>query len=458
MTQSVRYLAVLLGLFPGVWARQALAEDRLSPPVPAAQVAQLDSPPTPQGVAPVPQPTRRRQGPASPVRDTHLAQIGLAFRQQGITGGQVVLDRSGRVELKGVYEDEPQVDRAFSIAQTFVGPRWVSPVTPDHIKVKQWEECLGRLMSGKPCGGPPHPPAQVQTGTVAARAAGPGPLRNKYALVTGTGRFAHGITPLRYANKDSYDFYAYLVDPAGGAFPPDNVILLRDENATRANIVRALDTLRSRVTRDDMVVLYFSSHGSPPDKRGGVHLVTHDTEVKPRERIWHTSVTDEILGRFVQEVPAQRLIVLMDTCYSNGAYAGIPGFLPPGGKSLTADDAEGYGRSSRYMAKSLLGAKELVLEDDTPPLQVQRDGWGRLLISASDGGEKSWESSELKNSVFTRYFIDGLRAHGGDVRKAFAYAKPLVRQRVKREKGQDIEQNPQLTASRREWDMSMAAR
>jgi hypothetical protein len=109
------------------------------------------------------------------------------------------------------------------------------------------------------------------------------------------------------------------------------------------------------------------------------------------------------------------------------------------------------------MAQRLLGAKDLVLEEAPAAAPPQSAGWGKVLISASNAGERSWESDQLRNSVFTRYFVEGLRRHQGSLGEAFEYAKPLVYQQVKREKGADIEQNPQLTPSRRDWNMSLAA-
>jgi caspase domain-containing protein len=392
--------------------------------------------------------------PRSPVTQVYVSRINEAFAREGIRGGSVVVDRSGRIELKGVYEDEGQVDRAFSIAQTLVGVRWVSAVTPEHIKVKQWEECLSRIFSGDRCG--PTVPVATPPDQPFADAA-VAPLATKYALVVGAGRFMNGIQPLLYANKDAYDVYGYLIALDGGRFRRQNVVLLRDEHATRANVVRALDEIKRRATERDLVLVFFSSHGTPPDKYGGVHVVTYDSEVKPRERIWHTSLTDEILRDFVQSVRARRLIVVMDACYSNGAYAGVVGFLPAGGKSLATDAEEGYGRSSRYMAQRLFGAKDLVLDDAPASPGARGDGWGTVLISASNAGERSWESHHLRNSVFTRYFLEGLQRHHGFVREAFDYARPLVNQQVKREKGPDIEQNPQLMSSRRDSNMSIGA-
>jgi len=57
------------------------------------------------------------------------------------------------------------------------------------------------------------------------------------------------------------------------------------------------------------------------------------------------------------------------------------------------------------MAQRLLGAKDLLVEPEPSPSVSQRqaNGWGKVLISASNAGERSWESEQLRNSVFTRF-------------------------------------------------------
>ena len=84
------------------------------------------------------------------------------------------------------------------------------------------------------------------------------------------------------------------------------------------------------------------------------------------------------------------------------------------------------------------------------------NGWGKVLISASDSRERSWESDRLHNSIFTYYFIQGLQTYHGTIKESFDYSKPLVERTVKEEKGIDIDQHPQLTPSRKEWNMSIA--
>jgi hypothetical protein len=394
--------------------------------------------------------------PRSPVQTEHLQKIQALFQAGGLKQASVALDSRGRVELKGAYEDEPEVARAFSLAQTVVGVQWVSPITPEQIKVRAWISSVESFFGAR------QPPPDTTVAAPETRAADPpGPVRAKYALLAGVGQFQDGhIRHLQYPAKDAADIYQYLVDPSGGNFPPENVVLLRDAQVTRSAVVEALDGIKAKAGPDDLVLVYLSSHGTPPDMYGGVHVVTYDAVVKPREKVWQTSVSEDILRSFIQGVRTKRLIIVLDACYSNGAYAKVPGFLPPGGKSLEADADEGAGRSQRYMAQRLLGMKDLTYEPPAAPASPKtvRQSWGKVLISASDAGERSWESDTLHNSIFTHYFLEGLVRTRGSVKAAFEYARPLVREQVKREKGTDIEQTPQVTPNRSEWDISFTTR
>lgn len=391
------------------------------------------------------------------ISDADIQQINNLFKQNGITNGYVTADGDGRVVLIGVYNDENEVDRAFSLAQSVVGVNLVSPVTPESIKVKEWEKCLELILSRQVkgrCGPNTIPVKSIDTNA-------PGPIENKYALVVGVGTFENGINSLEYASTDALNFYNYLVSPAGGKFNKQDVILLRDQQATKSAIVNSLNTIQAKATENDLVVVYLSSHGTPPDKFGGVYVVTYDSQVNPRYMIWDTSISADILRDFIQGVKAKRLVMIMDACYSNGAYSQVAGFLPSGSKSLGIEEDEGYGRSNEYMSRKLLGAKDIILEDSAP-VSTQANsnntqGWGKVLISASGAGEKSWESENLRSSIFTYYFLEGLKMNDGTIKEAFDYSKPQVYQRVKLEKGPDINQTPQLTPNRSGWDMSLAA-
>lgn len=401
----------------------------------------------------------------TPVTESHISTINNLFKQNNIVKAYVVYDRYGRLELKGEYQDEKEVDVAFSLAQSVVGIRWVSPVTPENIKVKEWEKQFSDLFKRSLVVKPPVRPDATEK---------PGPIRNRYALVVGIGKFKYPINPLQYAATDAQNFYNYLIDPRKGGFQRQNVTLLINEYATRDRIQDALSRIRGVAERDDLVVVYFSSHGAPPDKGSATNIVTYDTNPTPPPNIWWTSLNEKMLKEFIDGLKALRLVMLIDACYSNGAYKDIPGFLPAGGKSLgVAGKNEGYGVSSEY-GKRLLGAKDLVLVDQPQhskqggqksPEFMSDDGWGRVLISASTANELSWESEQLKQSIFTYYFIDGLNKNNGSIKSAFSYAKPLVNQRVQQEKAHYDDktrefvtptQTPQVIVTNQEWDMKLA--
>lgn len=400
----------------------------------------------------------------TPVQQSHLIMIESLFKKNGLTQASASLDRHGRVELKGSYLDRRQVDLAFSLAQTVVGVKWVSPVTPENIKVKEWESKLAALFPKKKATDQvtASPRAQdtasrmIESVPRVPDTKPPGQVANKYAVVIGISRFQEkSITPLQYAQKDAQDFYDYLVAPSGCNFKKENTLLLINENATKAKIADALDNVKRKAEKDDLVIVYISSHGTPPAPFGGVYIVTYDSIVKPRQSVWETSVSAEMLNNFLKELKAQRLVVIMDTCYSNGAYRRVEGFLPSGGKSLGGDDDEGYGMSRSFMAEKILGAKDIVLEDEPAVGKAapqSGSGWGRVLCSSSNDGEKSWESDTLRNSYFTYYFIEGLKKYGG-VKDAFGYAKPKVTDGVLKEK--QAAQHPQAAADRKDWNVAL---
>jgi hypothetical protein len=401
----------------------------------------------------------------TPVTDAHITSINNLFRQNNIMQGFVEFDRYGRLQLKGEYQDEREVDRAFALAQSVVGIKWVSPVTPENIKVKEWERQFGDLFKRSLVVKPP-----VRTDVPDAK---PGPIKNRYALVVGIGKFKYPINPLQYAATDAQNFYNYLTDPRKGGFLRSNVTLLLNEHATRDRIQEALNRIRNVAERDDLVVVYFSSHGAPPDKGAATNIVTYDTNPSPPPNIWWTSLNEKALKEFIDGLRALRLVMILDTCYSNGAYKDLPGFLPAGGKSLgVTSKTEGYGISPEY-AKRLIGAKDLVIVDETTktntdnksPEFMSDDGWGKVLISASSENEQSFESEKLKQSIFTYYFIDGLNKNKGSVKSAFSYSKPLVTQHVQKEKVYYDEnlrefvvptQTPQVIVTNQLWDMRLA--
>lgn len=386
----------------------------------------------------------------SPVTKSHLIMVESLFRDNGLGGATVRPDRFGRVQLGGNYKDSREVSLAFSLAQSVVGVKWTSPVTPENVKVREWAEKLSTLFpttKKQPAQleGPPHRDG----------------VRAKYALVVGVSRFKNdkdGKNALKYAAKDAQEVYEYLVDRDYGRFRKENVSLLINENATISNIQQALDRMQDKADADDEVFIYFSSHGAPIYD-GSLNIVTYETVFKKSGApgaftMANSSFPSKSLKTFLGETKAGSIIIILDVCFSGAAFKEIDGFYYAGSKSINFDE-DNQGLSKAVLAKNLLGSKDIVFEDDVAKTtETANREATKVLMSASDAGEKSWESYSLKASTFTHYFLQELRKQS-DVKTAFEAAKPKVTKQVKEEWNND--QNPQVIASKKDWNVLIAA-
>ena len=154
-----------------------------------------------------------------------------------------------------------------------------------------------------------------------------GPVEQKWALVVGASKFnpETGATPLHYADADATAFADLLRDPKVGRFPPSQVFLLTNGQATTPQIKARLNTIARRAGSRDVVVVYFSTHGSSrsDDLRGVSYLYTYDTDVTSRDSIFGSALPMvDISGILVNRCLAQRTVSIFDTCHSGAANPG----------------------------------------------------------------------------------------------------------------------------------------
>lgn len=381
-----------------------------------------------------------------------LATIRERIRAAGLGRAEVVQGSDGRVTLQGSYRDRAQVLTAFSIAQQVVGVKWVAPTTPENIRyvfdnaLDKFCAALGTCKPGAPGAAPPAtgspnaptlvpappPPRPAVPGTAAG-------TPRKYALVVGIGEFESLSREqwLQYTARDAQLVHDYLVDPRGGGFARANVTLLTNQQASRAAIEAAMDRIADSAVAGDLVLLYISSHGTPPNDRGTMQVITYDTRLRPREQAFLTSLSDDRIAAFAQRLGPARLVAILDTCYSGAAFEKVPGFLATGAKDLRLDEERDtvLGYSGKSLHTLATGAKDLRFEDENSPLPPPASQGPRVLMSASDAGQKSWESERLRQSFFTYHLVSALRATP-DLERAYLQAKPRVAAEVLRDKGQ----------------------
>lgn len=221
----------------------------------------------------------------------------------------------------------------------------------------------------------------------------PRPVADKWALVVGVSNFQDPSINLKFAAKDATDFKNFLVTKE--QFQPDHVKLLTDKNATRENIISQLGSkwLGRLANKDDLVVIYLSTHGSGSQKEaGGVNfLVAHDTN---KNSLLSTGIPMQWLTSIIKEqVHSNRVVIIMDVCHSAAAAPGEKG-LYRGDENVTA---------------SGVSAENIPL------------GEGQSILCSSLADQVSWESKTYPNSVFTKKLMEALQTKGPQTSLTYAY-------------------------------------
>lgn len=80
-----------------------------------------------------------------------------------------------------------------------------------------------------------------------------------YAVLVGINTYDGTVNNLRSAVRDAESVYNFFRETTSD----ENIVLLTDRQATRSNIIARINEVFSCVTKDDVVVFYFSGHGMP---------------------------------------------------------------------------------------------------------------------------------------------------------------------------------------------------
>lgn len=213
---------------------------------------------------------------------------------------------------------------------------------------------------------------------------------DRWAVVVGISRYQHAEQNLRFAAEDARSVSKALQEHCG--FQPDHIKLLLDEEATATNLRSALGTWLPRVAgRGDLVVIYYSGHGSPDldtnVTEDGIrkYLVTYDADP---EDLFGTAVPMDDLSSALLRLRSERTVLLLDSCFSGGALGAAGAPLP----------------RTFHKANQDFGGKITGGFLDTLALS----GRGRAVLSACSPAEKSFEYGDLQHGIFTHFLVEGL--------------------------------------------------
>lgn len=210
-------------------------------------------------------------------------------------------------------------------------------------------------------------------------------FENGRALLIGIGEGYPGRLKLpTVVAADAQAVGRLLVDPTFCGFPVDNVQILLDAQATKSNILEGLHRLIRETKPEDTVFFFYSGHGGRRiiDANTTAFLCPVDYDTSDPQA---TGILSEELSALVDAIPAARVVVVLDSCHSEGSV-------------FIKSDEDG---------KGLLHG---ISEDALDGLSA---GNGRVAVSSCKEDEVSMTYSEKGHSLFTYFVLEGLR--GGAV-------------------------------------------
>lgn len=208
------------------------------------------------------------------------------------------------------------------------------------------------------------------------------------ALLIGIGKGYSGRLELPdVVRHDAEALGAVLRDPELCGYPASQVRLLLDADATRANVLSALQELVDNAKPSDTVIIFFSGHG-------GQWAVGADAfgYICPADYVFmdpeNTGIKTDELSNLVNAIPAARVVLILDACHAEAAAV------------VKSDEAE----------KGLLPQGLL-----TPALQKLNSGSGRVVLASCSENERSYTYSAKGQSLFTYFLLEGLKGAAPEI-------------------------------------------
>lgn len=214
---------------------------------------------------------------------------------------------------------------------------------------------------------------------------------------------------------DAAGIAALLRDGERCAYPTEQIQLLTEEKATRADILTALDHLANTTGPETTVVFYFSGHGyevsTPIGKQ--YFLMPHGYDTAD---LLNTAISGQELMAKLQAVKAQKMLILLDCCHAGGI-----------------DDATEKSPGVQFVKAPLPEGAAAMLAK----------GRGRVIISSCKAHEKSYTGdpySQFTQALLEAFAGANLSQADGYVRAAdlALYAAKTVPQHTKDKQNPDL--------------------
>ena len=207
---------------------------------------------------------------------------------------------------------------------------------------------------------------------------------------------------------------ASLKEKGAGLFPEVTVYSLPDSQATRDNIMKTVGLAAAKMKPTDVFVLYLAGHGQVQD--GQYYFIPWEVRSTSLDALLQQSLDQEALRKLLEQIPAHKTLLLLDTCGS-GAYvsgrglgekAAVGRLAKITGRAVMAASAtdqmalEGYQHHGVFTYALLEGLSKAA--DDQGQIQVSRlaDFIGSLVpeITKKQWGYEQTPTLEIRGQTF----------------------------------------------------------
>ena len=258
-----------------------------------------------------------------------------------------------------------------------------------------------------------------------------------YALLVGINDYPQGIGKLSGCLSDVDRFQAYLAEHAAGRSGPA-VEVLKDSEATRANIITLFRSHLGRAKAGDSAVFHYCGHGARSASNAAFKALFPDGMDEglvcfDSRRPGGHDLADKELAVLIAELAYSdaEVAVLLDCCHSGSATRQVDAF-----RGLTPRLAHDV-LAERPLA-SYLDGHYARLNEANAGLAVPT---GRhILLSACERGQLAQEQPGV-GGVFTSTLVEVLQKHGGGL----SYADLFMRCRAA-VRSHAFDQDPQFEA------------
>jgi WD40 repeat protein len=203
-----------------------------------------------------------------------------------------------------------------------------------------------------------------------------------YVLAIGINEYQNSDYNLKYCVPDAQGFIETLKPKAEKIFGKVEVITLLNKDATRANVLQALEKIKSQAKPEDVFTFFYAGHGIALDVSGDegaagtefYYVLTGVTQMSKPAKTAADGLSGAEMRKQLAEIKAGKQIMFVDACNS-GTFA------------------------NQFAAR---GAAE-----ENALAKLSR-ATGAVVLASTNSEQSATEFTELKHGVFTYVVIDAL--------------------------------------------------